>query len=173
MAALKVAPATDEAAQIGPMINARAIDKIVRHVDDALAQGAHALTGGTRLTDIGPNYFAPTVLTDATADMLLFREETFGPVAPLFRFDAEADAIRAANDTPFGLAAYFYSQDVRRIDRVSRLLEAGIVGVNEGAISSEAAPFGGVKESGYGREGSRYGLDDYTALKYVCQGGLQ
>ena len=172
MAALKVAPATDEAAQIGPMINARAIDKIVRHVEDALAQGARALTGGKRLTDVGPNYFAPTVLADATADMLLFREETFGPVVPLFRFDTEADALKAANETPFGLAAYFYSQDVRRIDRVSRLLEAGIVGVNEGAISSEAAPFGGVKESGYGREGSRYGLDDYTTLKYVCQGGL-
>jgi succinate-semialdehyde dehydrogenase/glutarate-semialdehyde dehydrogenase len=172
VAALKVAPATDEAAQIGPMINARAIDKIVRHVEDALAQGARALTGGKRLTDVGPNYFAPTVLADATADMLLFREETFGPVVPLFRFDTEADALKAANETPFGLAAYFYSQDVRRIDRVSRLLEAGIVGVNEGAISSEAAPFGGVKESGYGREGSRYGLDDYTTLKYVCQGGL-
>jgi len=173
VAALRVGPATDDTAQIGPMINLRAIEKIVRHVDDALAQGARALTGGKRLVAIGPNYFAPTVLADVTADMLLVREETFGPVVPLLRFDIETDAIKAANETPFGLAAYFYSQDVRRIDRVSRLLEAGIVGVNAGTISSEAAPFGGIKQSGYGREGSRYGLDDYTSLKYVCQGGLE
>jgi succinate-semialdehyde dehydrogenase/glutarate-semialdehyde dehydrogenase len=104
--------------------------------------------------------------------MQLSCEETFGPVAPLFRFEDEAEVIRVANDTPFGLAAYFYSQDVRRIDRVSRRLEAGIVGINEGAISNAAAPFGGVKESGYGREGSKYGLDDYLSIKYLCQGGL-
>jgi succinate-semialdehyde dehydrogenase/glutarate-semialdehyde dehydrogenase len=104
--------------------------------------------------------------------MLFCSEETFGPVAPLFRFDDEADAIRLANDTPFGLAAYFYTQDVRRIHRVASQLEAGVIGINEGAVSSEAAPFGGVKESGYGREGSKYGLDDYQSIKYLCQGGL-
>ncbi|MGH8782979.1 NAD-dependent succinate-semialdehyde dehydrogenase [Paraburkholderia sp.] len=173
VAALKVAPATDPAAQIGPMINARAIDKIARHVDDAVTRGARVLAGGRRLPELGPNYYAPTVLADATPEMQLSCEETFGPVVPLFRFDSEADAVRAANDTPFGLAAYFYSQDVRRIDRVARQLEAGIVGINEGALASEAAPFGGVKESGYGREGSKYGLDDYLSIKYLCQGGLE
>ena len=172
VAALKVAPATDPAAQIGPMINARAVEKIARHVDDAVSRGARVLTGGKRLNELGPNWYAPTVLANATPDMQLSCEETFGPVVPLFRFDNEAEAIHAANDTPYGLAAYFYSQDVRRIDRVARQLEAGIVGINEGALASEAAPFGGVKESGYGREGSKYGLDDYLSIKYLCQGGL-
>ncbi|KND55485.1 Succinate-semialdehyde dehydrogenase [NADP+] [Candidatus Paraburkholderia kirkii] len=172
VAALKVAPATDPEAQIGPMINARAVEKIERHVNDAIRHGARALTGGKRLSELGANYYAPTVLADATPDMQLSCEETFGPVVPLFRFNDEAQAVRAANDTPFGLASYFYSQDARRIDRVSRLLEAGIVGINEGAISSEAAPFGGVKESGYEREGSKYGLDDYLSIKYLCQGNL-
>ena len=173
VSALKVAPAADPDAQIGPMINARAVEKIERHVKDAVKHGARLLTGGKRMTDLGPNYYAPTVLADATPDMQLSCEETFGPVVPLFRFDEEEQAIRAANDTPFGLAAYFYSQDLRRIDRVSRLLEAGLVGINEGALSSEAAPFGGVKESGYGREGSKYGLDDYLSIKYLCQGSLE
>ncbi|HEM7897214.1 TPA: NAD-dependent succinate-semialdehyde dehydrogenase, partial [Burkholderia cenocepacia] len=172
VAALKVAPATDPAAQIGPMINARAVDKIARHVGDAVERGARVLAGGKRLTELGANYYAPTVLADATADMQLTCEETFGPVAALFRFDTEDEAVDAANDTPFGLAAYFYTQDVRRIARVSARLETGIVGINEGALASEAAPFGGVKESGYGREGSRYGLDDYLSIKYLCQGGL-
>ena len=172
VAALKVAPATDPAAQIGPMINARAVDKIARHVDDAVSRGARVLTGGKRLTELGANWYAPTVLAGATSEMQLSCEETFGPVVPLFRFHDEAEAIRAANDTPYGLASYFYSEDVRRIDRVARELEAGIVGINEGALASEAAPFGGVKESGYGREGSKYGLDDYLSIKYLCQGGL-
>ncbi|MGI0504387.1 NAD-dependent succinate-semialdehyde dehydrogenase, partial [Burkholderia sp. ZZQ-2] len=172
VAALKVAPATDPAAQIGPMINARAVDKIARHVGDAIERGARVLAGGKRLAELGPNYYAPTVLADATADMQLTCEETFGPIAALFRFDTEDEAVDAANDTPFGLAAYFYTQDVRRIARVSARLETGIVGINEGALASEAAPFGGVKESGYGREGSRYGLDDYLSIKYLCQGGL-
>ena len=172
VAELKVAPATDPDAQIGPMINSRALDKIARHVDDALSHGARVLAGGKRLPELGPNYYAPTVLADATHEMLLCGEETFGPVVPLFRFDDEAEAIEAANNTPFGLASYFYSQDLKRIDRVSRGLEAGIVGINEGALSSEAAPFGGVKESGYGREGSKYGLDDYLSIKYLCQGNL-
>ncbi|WP_175951865.1 NAD-dependent succinate-semialdehyde dehydrogenase [Burkholderia sp. BCC0405] len=172
VAALKVAPATDPAAQIGPMINARAVDKIARHVGDAIERGARVLTGGKRLPELGPNFYAPTVLADATAAMQLNCEETFGPIAALFRFDTEDEAVAAANDTPFGLAAYFYTQDVRRIARVSARLETGIVGINEGALASEAAPFGGVKESGYGREGSRYGLDDYLSIKYLCQGGL-
>ena len=172
VAALKVAPATDPGAQIGPMINERAIDKIARHVENAVKQGATVLTGGRRLTEMGPNYYAPTVLTNAQDGMLVCCEETFGPVAPLFRFADEAEAIRLANDTPFGLAAYFYTQDVRRINRVAAQLEAGVIGINEGAVSSEAAPFGGVKESGYGREGSKYGLDDYLSIKYLCQGGL-
>ncbi|PLZ00766.1 succinate-semialdehyde dehydrogenase (NADP(+)) [Burkholderia sp. WAC0059] len=170
--ALKVGPATDPAAQIGPMINARAVGKIARHVDDAREHGARVLTGGRRLDALGPHYYAPTVLVDATDAMVVCREETFGPVVPIFRFEHEDEAIRAANDTPFGLAAYFYTQNVRRIHRVSARLEAGVIGVNEGAVASEAAPFGGVKESGYGREGSRYGLDDYLTIKYLCEGGL-
>ncbi|MDR3100169.1 MAG: NAD-dependent succinate-semialdehyde dehydrogenase [Paraburkholderia sp.] len=173
VAALKVAPATDPDAQIGPMINARAVEKIGRHVSDAVQRGARVLTGGKPLAELGPNYYAPTVIADATPEMQLSCEETFGPVVPLFRFNDEAEVIRAANDTPFGLASYFYSQNVRRIDRVARRLETGLVGINEGAISSEAAPFGGVKESGYGREGSKYGLDDYLSIKYLCQGGLE
>ncbi|MGC0045950.1 NAD-dependent succinate-semialdehyde dehydrogenase, partial [Ralstonia pseudosolanacearum] len=172
VSALKVAPATDPDAQIGPMINARAVDKIERHVQDAVAHGARVLAGGKRLPEVGTHFYAPTVLADAHPGMALCGEETFGPVVPLFRFTDEAEAVRAANDTPFGLAAYFYSQDVRRIDRVAHALEAGIVGINEGALASEAAPFGGVKESGYGREGSKYGLDDYLSIKYLCQGGL-
>lgn len=171
--ALRVGPATEENAQIGPMINARAVDKIARHVEDAVARGARVVTGGERVRrDDGPNYYAPTVLIDATPAMALSCEETFGPVAPIFRFRHEDEVVRDANDTPFGLAAYFYSNDVRRIWRVARALETGIVGINEGAIASEAAPFGGVKESGYGREGSRHGLDDYMHTKYLCQGLL-
>ncbi|WP_367065321.1 NAD-dependent succinate-semialdehyde dehydrogenase [Oryzisolibacter sp. LB2S] len=172
VAALKVGPASDPASQIGPMINDRAVEKIERHVQDAIAKGARLLTGGQRLAALGPTYYAPTVLTGASADMACACEETFGPVAPLTMFESEDEVIRAANDTPFGLAAYFYSQDVRRIWRVAELLETGIVGINEGAISAEAAPFGGVKESGYGREGSTHGLDDYLHTKYVCQGQL-
>ncbi|MGF6597987.1 succinate-semialdehyde dehydrogenase/glutarate-semialdehyde dehydrogenase [Paraburkholderia sp. GAS448] len=172
VAALKVAPATDPDAQIGPMINTRAVDKIARHVDDALTHGARIVTGGKRLTELGPHYYAPTVLADAKPNMLLNAEETFGPVVPLFRFESEAEAVAAANNTSFGLASYFYSENAKRIDRVSQALEAGIVGINEGAVASEAAPFGGVKDSGYGREGSRYGLDDYLSIKYLCQGNL-
>lgn len=171
--ALRVAPATDPAAQIGPMINAKAIEKIASHVEDAIAQGARVLTGGKRLTKLGPNYYAPTVLADAKPGMRMCGEETFGPVVGLFPFDTEEAAVSAANDTPYGLAAYFYSRDARRIARVAARLEAGVVGINEGAVSSEAAPFGGVKASGYGREGSRYGLDDYLAIKYLCEGGLE
>ncbi|GAB2478678.1 NAD-dependent succinate-semialdehyde dehydrogenase [Comamonas humi] len=172
VAALQVGPASDPASQIGPMINARAVEKIERHVQDAVAKGARVLAGGRRLAELGPRYYAPTVLAGADASMACACEETFGPVAPLTAFNDEAEVLAAANDTPFGLAAYFYSQDVRRIWRVADALETGIVGINEGAISAEAAPFGGVKESGYGREGSTHGLDDYLHTKYVCQGQL-
>jgi succinate-semialdehyde dehydrogenase/glutarate-semialdehyde dehydrogenase len=172
VAALKVGPASDAASQIGPMINARAVEKIERHVQDAVARGARVLTGGASLPALGANYFAPTVLADADATMACACEETFGPVAPLTRFTDEAEVIAQANDTPFGLAAYFYSNDARRIWRVADALECGIVGINEGALAAEAAPFGGVKDSGYGREGSVHGLDDYLHTKYVCQGQL-
>lgn len=174
VAALHVGPATRAESQIGPMINARAVEKIEHHVQDALAHGAKVLTGGQRLRNAiadGPHYFAPTVLADANSNMLLASEETFGPVAPLFRFHGEDEVIRLANDTPFGLAGYFYSRDIGRVSRVADRLQTGLVGINEGAIACEAAPFGGVKESGYGREGSQYGLDDYMQMKYLCQGG--
>ena len=172
VAALKVGPASDPASQIGPMINDRAVEKIERHVQDAVAKGAKVLAGGKCLPELGATYYAPTVLSGADARMACACEETFGPVAPLTMFDSEDEVLQAANDTPFGLAAYFYSQDVRRIWRVADALESGIVGINEGAISAEAAPFGGVKESGYGREGSTHGLDDYLHTKYICQGQL-
>ncbi|MFZ4288143.1 NAD-dependent succinate-semialdehyde dehydrogenase [Variovorax sp. HJSM1_2] len=170
--ALKVGPFTDAMSQIGPMINERAIEKIERHVMDAVSRGAKVLVGGRRLPSIGPTYYAPTVLTKANATMTCSSEETFGPVVPITRFETEDEVIAAANDTPFGLAAYFFSQDVRRIWRVADALETGIVGVNEGALAAEAAPFGGVKDSGYGREGSVHGLDDFLHVKYVCQGQL-
>ena len=175
VAALRVGPAKLASSEIGPMINSRAVDKIERHVRDAVERGATVLTGGRRVRDDvadGPNYYAPTVLGEATHRMELASEETFGPVVPLFHFRSEEEVIRHANDTPYGLAAYFYSRDVGRICRVAERLETGIVGVNEGAFASEAAPFGGIKESGYGREGSRYGLDEFLATKYLCQGGL-
>jgi succinate-semialdehyde dehydrogenase/glutarate-semialdehyde dehydrogenase len=172
VSALRVGPASDATAQIGPMINARAIEKIERHVDDAIGKGAQLLCGGARLPALGPNYYAPTVLGHADARMVCACEETFGPVVPLTTFAEEAEVIAAANQTPYGLAAYFYSNDVRRIWRVADALATGIVGVNEGALSAEAAPFGGVKASGYGREGSVHGLDDYLQIKYVCQGLL-
>lgn len=172
VAALQVGPASDPASQIGPMINDRAVEKIERHVNDAVAKGAKVLTGGQRMAHLGPNYYAPTVLSGADATMACACEETFGPVAPLTVFDDEAEVVAQANDTPFGLAGYFYSQNVKRIWRVADLLETGILGINEGAIAAEAAPFGGVKESGYGREGSTHGLDDYLHTKYVCQGQL-
>jgi len=173
--ALRVGPASWPQAEIGPMINARAVDKIERHVNDAVAKGAKAVVGGHRVHNevaSGPNYYAPTVLTGATKDMALSCEETFGPVVPIFRFATEDEVIAESNDTPFGLAGYFYSNDVKRIWRVASALETGIVGINEGAIAAPSAPFGGVKESGYGREGSHWGLDDYLHTKYVCQGGL-
>jgi len=175
VSSLRVGPGDRDDSQIGPMINARAVEKIERHVQDALAKGARLLTGGRRLNEgvaTGPNYFAPTVLGGANHDMELAQDETFGPVVPLFRFKGEEEVVATANDTPYGLAAYFYSGDVARIWRLAERLQTGIVGINEGALAAESAPFGGIKESGYGREGSRYGLDDYMATKYMCQGNL-
>jgi len=170
--ALHVAPASDPAAQIGPLINARALDKVERHVEDALSKGARIVTGGQRLPEIGPNFWQPTVLVDAFDTMIFACEETFGPVVPIIRFEDEAAVLDAANGTPYGLAAYAYTRDVRRIARLAAMLETGMVGLNEGILSSEAAPFGGIKASGYGREGSRQGLDEYMHIKYLCQGGL-
>ena len=176
VSSLKVGPATDPAAQIGPMINERALDKIMQHVGDAVERGASVLTGGKRLQPEGASgttFYAPTVLANATRAMLLASEETFGPIVALFPFDDEDEVVRLANDTPFGLASYFYSRDIARVWRVADRLESGIVGINEGALAAESAPFGGVKESGYGREGSRYGLDDYMHTKYLCMGGIK
>jgi len=155
----------------GPLIDSKALAKVEEHLADALSKGAHVVCGGKRHA-LGGTFFQPTVLTNVTPNMLVAREETFGPVAPLFRFSTEAEAIRMANDTEFGLAAYFYTRDLARSWRVSEALEYGIVGLNTGIISTEVAPFGGVKESGYGREGSRYGILDYTEMKYVCVGGI-
>jgi succinate-semialdehyde dehydrogenase/glutarate-semialdehyde dehydrogenase len=171
VATLTVGPGLAGASQQGPLINLQAVEKVERHIADAIAKGARVVTGGQRHA-LGGTFFQPTILADVTPAMLCAREETFGPVAPLFRFHSEAEAVRMANDTEFGLAAYFYSRDVGRVWRVSAALEYGIVGVNEGIISTEVAPFGGMKESGIGREGSRYGVDDFLEVKYVCMGGL-
>ncbi len=171
VAKLKVGPGLEPGVTQGPLIDEAAVAKVEAHIADALARGATLLRGGHRAT-AGGRFFEPTVLTGATEAMTLAREETFGPVAPLFRFETEADAIRMANATEFGLAAYFYGRDIGRIFRVAEALEYGIVGVNTGLISTEVAPFGGVKESGIGREGSKYGMDDYLVVKYLCLGGL-
>ncbi|MBW4050267.1 MAG: NAD-dependent succinate-semialdehyde dehydrogenase [Proteobacteria bacterium] len=155
----------------GPLIDAKAMGKVERHLSDATAKGAKVITGGKRHA-LGGTFFEPTVITDATTDMCIAREETFGPVAPLFRFASEAEAIALANATEFGLASYLYTRDLARSWRVSEALECGMVALNTGLFSTEVAPFGGVKESGIGREGSKYGILDYTELKYVCVGGL-
>jgi succinate-semialdehyde dehydrogenase / glutarate-semialdehyde dehydrogenase len=168
--ALRVGRAGGEA-EIGPLINAKALEKVERHVANAIARGARVLLGGKR-HELGRYFFQPTILADVDTSMDVACEETFGPVAPLFRFHSEDEVIAAANGTPFGLAAYLYARDLARVMRVSAQLQAGIVGVNEGAISTELAPFGGVKESGYGREGSMYGIDEYLQMKYLCLGGL-
>ena len=168
---LKVGSGFETGVQQGPLIDRNALVKVQAHVDDARAKGARVVTGG-KPHDLGGTYFQPTVLADVTQDMLVAREETFGPVAPVFRFGTEAEAISAANSTEFGLAAYFYSRDVARVFRVAEQLESGMVGVNTGLISNEVAPFGGVKQSGLGREGSKYGIDEYLVIKYVCIGGI-
>ncbi|WP_313074367.1 NAD-dependent succinate-semialdehyde dehydrogenase [Melaminivora sp.] len=157
----------------GPLIEEAALAKVQRHVDDALARGARVLTGGRRLPGLGSGqFYEPTVVADATPDMLCAREETFGPFAPVFRFKTEAEAIAAANNTEFGLASYFYSRDVGRIFRVGEALEYGMVGINVGILATEHVPFGGVKQSGLGREGSHHGMDDYVELKYLCVGDI-
>lgn len=168
---LKVADGMVEGAQQGPLIDMAAVQKVESHIQDAVAKGARILLGGKRHA-LGGSFFDPTVLADVTGSMAVAKEETFGPVAPLFRFASDEDAIRMANDTEFGLAAYFYSRDIGRIWRVAEALEYGIVGINEGIISTEVAPFGGVKESGSGREGSKYGIEDYLEIKYLCMGGI-
>ncbi len=171
VANLKVGNGLDENNSQGPLINAAAVEKVESHIADALAKGARVVCGGERHA-LGGTFFQPTVLADVTPDMAVAREETFGPVAPLFRFRDEDEAVALANDTEFGLAAYFYSRDIGRIWRVGEALEYGMVGINEGIISTEVAPFGGVKESGLGREGSKYGLDEFVEVKYLCMGGL-
>ncbi len=168
---IKVGPGADAGVTQGPLINEAAIKKVERHVSDAVAKGARLLTGGAR-HELGGLFYQPSVLCDVTTDMLVTREETFGPIAPLYRFTDEAEAVAMANDTPFGLAAYFYSRDIGRIWRVAEALEYGIVGINEGIISTEVAPFGGVKESGLGREGGRHGMEEFLEMKYMVMGGL-
>lgn len=168
---MKVGDGLKGETQQGPMIDMAAVGKVEEHIKDCLAKGGRILTGGKRHA-LGGSYFEPTVLADATADMLIAREETFGPVAPLFRFDTEEEAIRLANDTEVGLAAYFYTRDLARSWRVGEALEYGMVGINTGLISNAVAPFGGVKESGTGREGSKYGVEDYLEIKYLCMAGL-
>jgi succinate-semialdehyde dehydrogenase/glutarate-semialdehyde dehydrogenase len=165
----KVGHGVEPGVDIGPLIDGDAVAKAEQHVVDAVSKGARVLTGGGRHT-LGGTFFQPTVLADVDASMLVAREETFGPVAPLFRFRDEAEVLALANDTEFGLASYFYARDIGRVWRVAEGLESGMVGVNTGLISNEVAPFGGVKQSGLGREGSKYGIDDYLAVKYVCLG---
>jgi succinate-semialdehyde dehydrogenase/glutarate-semialdehyde dehydrogenase len=168
---LVVGNGLDDGVEQGPLIDMAGVEKVESHIADATSRGAKVVTGGGRHA-LGRTFFQPTVLTEVTSDMAVAREETFGPLAPLFRFRDEAEAIRMANDTEFGLAAYFYARDVGRIWRVAEALEYGIVGANAGLISNEVAPFGGVKESGIGREGSKYGIDDFVELKYVRMGGI-
>ncbi len=169
VATAKVGNGFDEGVNQGPLIEEAALQKVQRHVDDALAKGARLLTGGKRLAG---QFFEPTVVADATPDMLCAREETFGPFAPVFRFQTEQEAIDAANATEYGLASYFYSRDIGRIYRVGEALEYGLVGVNVGVLATEHVPFGGVKQSGLGREGSHFGIDDYVEIKYLCLGDI-
>ena len=168
---LKPASGLEAGATQGPLIDDAAVKKVESHIRDAQSKGAKILLGGKRHA-LGGRFFEPTILTDVTPQMTVAREETFGPVAPLFRFHTEADAIALSNDTEFGLAAYFYGRDIARVWRVAEALEYGIVGINTGIISTEVAPFGGVKQSGLGREGSKYGIDEYLEIKYLCFGGI-
>ena len=169
---MKVGDGLKGETQQGPLIDKAAVEKVEEHIADALAKGARVVTGGKRHA-LGGTFFEPTVLAGAVPGMLVAREETFGPVAPLFRFKTEEEAIQMANDTEFGLAAYFYSQDISRVWRVAEAVEYGIVGINTGLISTAVAPFGGMKESGVGREGSRYGIDEFLEVKYLCMGGIK
>jgi succinate-semialdehyde dehydrogenase/glutarate-semialdehyde dehydrogenase len=168
---LKVGNGLEAGVTQGPLIDMKAVEKVEEHIADATKKGAKVVAGGKRHA-LGGTFFEPTVLADVNPQMAVAREETFGPLAPVFRFKTEQDAIRLANDTEFGLAAYFYSRDIGRIWRVAEGVEYGIVGINTGIISTEVAPFGGVKESGLGREGSKYGIDDFVEIKYLCMGGI-
>ena len=172
VAAFKVGNGSEPGTVIGPLIDDKALAKVEEQVNDAVKKGGKIMIGGKRHA-LGGSYYEPTVVSGATKDMLAFREETFGPLAPIFKFSNEAEAIAMANDTQFGLAAYFYSQNIGRIWRVAEALEYGMVGINEGIISNETAPFGGVKESGLGREGSQHGIEDYLEMKYLCMGGIK
>jgi len=169
--ALKVGDGMDDGVRIGPLIDGKAVAKVEEHIADALSKGARVLEGGKRHA-LGQSFFEPTVLADVKPNMLVAREETFGPLAPLFRFETEDEVVALANDTEFGLASYFYARDLGRVWRVSERLEYGMVGVNTGLISNEVAPFGGVKQSGVGREGSHYGIEDYLVIKYTCMAGI-
>ncbi len=169
--ALRVGNGMDEGVTQGPLINGDALAKVEAHVADAVQRGARVVTGGKRHA-LGGNFYEPTILADVPREADIFRDETFGPVAPLFRFRTEEEAVEMANDTEYGLAAYFYARDVGRVFRVAEAIEAGIIGINEGIISTELAPFGGVKSSGLGREGSKYGIEDYLEIKYLCLGGV-
>ena len=171
VAALKVGNGFEQGTVIGPLIDGKAVEKVEQHIADAVAKGAKITLGGKRHA-LGGSFFEPTIITGVTPDMAVAREETFGPLAPLFRFKTDAEAVKLANATEFGLAAYFYSRDIGRIFRIAESLEYGIVGINEGIISTEVAPFGGVKQSGLGREGSKYGIEDYLEVKYLCLGGI-
>ncbi len=168
---LKVGDGLKGETQQGPLIDMHAVKKIEAHIADAVAKGAHVVAGGER-HELGGSFFQPTILVDVTPDMLVAREETFGPLAPIFHFSTEKEAIELANDTEFGLAAYFYSRDIGRVWRVAEALEYGIIGINAGLMTSTVAPFGGMKESGVGREGSKYGVEDYLEIKYLCMGGI-
>ncbi|MHC8320827.1 NAD-dependent succinate-semialdehyde dehydrogenase [Pseudomonas sp. GB2N2] len=171
VAAMRVGSALDGETEQGPLINAAALAKVELHVGDALEKGAKLMCGGRRHA-LGGTFYEPTILAEANSEMLIAQDETFGPVAACFRFKDEAEVLQKANDTPYGLSAYFYSRDIGRVWRMAEGLEAGMVGINEGIISTEVAPFGGIKESGLGREGSKYGLDDYLEIKYLLMGGL-
>jgi succinate-semialdehyde dehydrogenase/glutarate-semialdehyde dehydrogenase len=168
---LKVGRGTEDGVSIGPLIDSKASNTVCEMINDAIDKGASVIVGGGS-HELGGSFVQPTVLTNVSIDMRVFREEIFGPVAPLIKFTTEEEAIAMANDTEFGLASYFYSRDIGRVWRVAEALEYGIVGINEGIISNEMAPFGGIKESGQGREGSKYGLDDYMEIKYLCMGGI-
>jgi succinate-semialdehyde dehydrogenase/glutarate-semialdehyde dehydrogenase len=171
VAAMKVGNGLEDGVVQGPLIDMAAVEKVEEHISDAVAKGARVLTGGKR-HEKGGQYFHPTVLADVKTDMKITHEETFGPVAPLYRFGTEDELLKLANDTEYGLAAYFYSRDIGRIWRIAEGLESGIVGINVGIISTEVAPFGGVKESGIGREGSKYGLEEFLEVKYLCMGDV-
>ncbi len=172
VARLKVGDGLKGDFQQGPLINMAAVEKVEEHIADAVSKGARVVLGGKRHA-LGGTFFEPTILSDVTDSMLVAREETFGPLAPIFRFSSDAEAIKMANDTEFGLASYFFSQDIRRIWKVAEALEYGMVGINTGLISTEVAPFGGMKESGTGREGSKYGIEEFIEVKYLCLGGIK